>query len=154
MSSVRTRPAARPPELPDAASASGVVRRWLVGWSGLAVAGIANGAVREATYAHWTGEGTAHAVSTLALLGISAAYVGWLQGRWPLPSSPVAWRIGAVWMLLTLAFEFGFGHYVAGTSWSELLADYNLLKGRLWALVPLWILVAPAVVRRLRRAAR
>jgi succinate dehydrogenase/fumarate reductase cytochrome b subunit len=45
-------------------------------------------------------------------------------------------------MLLTLLFEFSFGRY-QGQSWNAMLAEYNLLKGKLWALVPLWILLAP-----------
>ena len=37
-----------------------------------------------------------------------------------------------LWLGMTLAFEFLFGHYIAGKSWSLLLADYNLAAGRLW----------------------
>lgn len=54
--------------------------------------------------------------------------------------------IGAMWMMLTIVFEFGFGHYVMGTSWSQLIADYNILKGHVWGLVLLTILVAPYIV--------
>jgi len=46
-------------------------------------------------------------------------------------------------------FEFGFGHWVAGHSWRRLLADYKLLAGRLWALVLVWIGIAPWVFYRL-----
>lgn len=52
---------------------------------------------------------------------------------------------------MTLAFEFGFGHYIAGTPWSELVADYDLLQGRLWVLVPFTMMLAPAAVARLPR---
>jgi len=51
--------------------------------------------------------------------------------------------IGALWLTLTVAFEFGFGHYVMGHSWRYLLADYNILKGRLWSLVLLVTFVSP-----------
>ena len=53
---------------------------------------------------------------------------------------------------MTLLFEFGVGHYLFGSPWHRLLADYNLLEGRVWLLVPLWLLVAPALVRRAVRA--
>jgi hypothetical protein len=43
--------------------------------------------------------------------------------------------------------RFGFGHYVEGASWSALLADYNLLDGRLWVFVLIWTLVGPAAIR-------
>jgi hypothetical protein len=47
-------------------------------------------------------------------------------------------------------FEFGFGHWVVGDSWSNLLGAYNLAEGRVWAAVALWTLVGPQVIRRLR----
>ena len=34
-----------------------------------------------------------------------------------------------------MLFELGFGHWVAGHPWSRLLADYDLLAGRIWVLV-------------------
>ena len=46
-------------------------------------------------------------------------------------------------------FEFGFGHYVAGHSWSKLFADYSLLTGRVWLLFLAWVTVVPYVIWRL-----
>ena len=46
-----------------------------------------------------------------------------------------AWTIGVMWLAMTLAFEFLAGHYFFRTPWATLLADYNLLAGRLWILV-------------------
>lgn len=54
-----------------------------------------------------------------------------------------AWLVGAIWLAATVAFEFGFGHYVVGHSWNKLLRDYNFMKGRLWLLVLIWILIMP-----------
>ena len=51
--------------------------------------------------------------------------------------------IGALWLTLTVVFEFGFGHYVIGHPWKYLLADYNIFKGRLWSLVLLVTFVSP-----------
>ena len=51
--------------------------------------------------------------------------------------------VGAFWLSLTVLFEFVFGHYVMGNPWGTLLADYNLLKGRIWSLVPLTAFIAP-----------
>jgi hypothetical protein len=52
--------------------------------------------------------------------------------------------------VLTVAFELGFGHWVAGVSWAELARNYDVLAGRTWVFVVLWIAVAPAAVRALR----
>jgi hypothetical protein len=43
---------------------------------------------------------------------------------------------------MTLAFEFGFGRW-RGRSWEQLLEDYNVFEGRLWLLIPLWVMIAP-----------
>jgi len=50
-----------------------------------------------------------------------------------------------IWLALAIGLEFIFGHYVMGNSWEWLLGDYNLLAGRLWVLVLLWIAAAPYV---------
>jgi hypothetical protein len=60
------------------------------------------------------------------------------------------WMIGGLWVLLTLAFEFLFGHYVIGESWSSLLEAYNIRKGNLWSLVVVVIFIAPAASAKLR----
>ena len=56
--------------------------------------------------------------------------------------------IGIVWLVMTLVFEFGFGLY-RGNSFKMLLADYNLPAGRLWVLIPLWVLIAPYIFNRI-----
>jgi len=61
--------------------------------------------------------------------------------------------IGIAWLALTVAFEFGFGRSVAHASWQDLLADYDLRKGRLWPLVLAWINLGPAVIRARRARA-
>ena len=52
---------------------------------------------------------------------------------------------------MTLAFETALGRLVARQPWRVLLADYDLRAGRLWILVPLWVLCGPYVVFRLAR---
>jgi hypothetical protein len=47
--------------------------------------------------------------------------------------------VGAAWLLGAITFEFGFGHYVDGLSWTRLLSDYDLTEGRL--LLLLWVVV-------------
>ena len=85
------------------------------------------------------------------MLAVFALYVWMLQRRWPIQTARTALAIGAAWAVLTLSFEFGFGRYVVGQSWAELPEAYNLANGRLWVLVPLWTLVAPAVMRTINQ---
>jgi hypothetical protein len=125
-------------------------RIWLIAWLAGPLIGIANGTLRELAYKDRVGELTAHQLSTGSAIALFAGYFDWLARRWPLSSTREALEVGAAWLALTVAFEFGFGRGVAHTSWSELLADYDLRKGRLWPLVLAWIALGPAIVRTRR----
>jgi hypothetical protein len=126
-------------------------RPWTLAWFGACGLAITNGIARQAIYEGHVGDLQAHQVSTATLLAVFALYVWMLQRRWPIQTARTALAIGAAWAVLTLTFEFGFGHYVVGQSWAELLEAYNLANGRLWVLVPLWTLVAPAVMRTIKQ---
>ena len=122
-------------------------RAWLVAWLGGPLIGIANGTLREVACKDLVGERTAHQLSTASAIALFAGYFALLARRRPLGSTRDALAVGAAWLALTIAFEFGFGRGVAHTSWDELLADYDLRKGRLWPLVLAWIALGPALVR-------
>jgi hypothetical protein len=127
---------------------SRVVRSWTIAWCGAAAIGVANAALREAAFGD-LGELRAHQLSTVTLLVFLAAYM-WAVERWrELPSTRTAVQVGVLWAGLTVLFEFVLGLYVAKQPLSELLDAYNVAAGRGWALVPLWMAVGPAVVRRL-----
>jgi len=123
-----------------------MIGRYLLVWLLLAVVAIVNGVVREATYGKVVSELAAHQLSTVTAVLASGVVVWLVNGAWPIESTAQAWIIGSLWLIGTVAFEFGFGHYVAGHSWQRLLADYNLFAGRVWALFLLWLLVMPYVV--------
>jgi hypothetical protein len=108
------------------------------------VLGIVKGVGRELVYKDEVGDLTAHQISAATLIALLALYFWLLERRWPIPTLRAALAIGATWTALTAAFDFGFGHYVDGKSWSELAADYNLAAGRVWVLVLLWIAIGPA----------
>lgn len=126
-----------------------VLIRYLFAWLLLAAVAIANGVLREYTYGKKVSELAAHQISTITAIMFMGIVVWGLTRLWPIASAGQAWLIGVVWLVLTIAFEFGFGHFVAGHSWSKLSTDYNLLKGRLWSLLLIWIAVMPYVFYRL-----
>jgi hypothetical protein len=114
----------------------------------------ANGTVRAAGLQRVVDETTARQISTVTLLGLLGGYVWVLNRSRPLCDTGTALAVGAVWTLLTLGFEFGFGHFVSGTPWPQLFADYDITQGRIWVLVPIATLVAPAVVHAIQGTAR
>lgn len=123
-----------------------MVTRYLLFWPALAVIAIFNGSLRQFTYGRHMEELAAHQLSTVTGILLTGAAAWALNRAWPIDSAKAAWTIGACWLLMTVAFEFGFGHYIAGHSWSRLLADYKLLEGRVWSLFLVWIAVLPYVI--------
>ncbi len=120
--------------------------KYLFVWFLLAAVMILNGIVRQATYGKHVPDLTAHQVSTLTAILLAGAVV-WLAHRaWPVATSSQAWSIGFFWLFLTIAFEFGFGRFVAGHPWDRLLADYNIFNGRVWSVFLLWLTVLPYLV--------
>jgi len=119
-------------------------------WFGMAVIGIGNGIVRQYVYGPFMRELAAHQVSTLTGIVVMGFYVWWLTGLRRLASTRQALVVGALWLVMTAAFEFGFGHYVVGHPWTKLIHDYNIAEGRVWVLVLLWITMAPWVFYRMR----
>jgi hypothetical protein len=61
-----------------------------------------------------------------------AASVRWIDPE--LSPRRLIW-LGLAWVFATIAFEFGFGHWIAGHPWSRLFTDYDLTAGRIWLLV-------------------
>jgi len=127
--------------------------RYLLAWFPMILIAVANGALRAAWLVPRLGEHAARQVSTLLLIALFALYIGYVARRWPIASSGEALAVGGLWLALTLVFEFGIGRFVSGLSWQQMIAEYDLAAGRLWALVPLWVAAAPYFFFRLFRTA-
>lgn len=119
-------------------------------WLLLAAIATVAGIVRQLWLVPLIGELRGHQVGTLI---VAAAFVGVIAvfvGRMRLSPGEVL-SVGPAWLLGAIAFEFGFGHYVDGLSWTRLLSDYDLSEGRL--LLLLWLVVAagPFLLAHLRQ---
>lgn len=123
--------------------------RYLLAWFAMLLISVANGTLRDFTYGRLLPELLAQQISTLSGIVLLGAVIHLYVRRWPPASGRQAFNIGMFWMLLTVAFEFLFFHYVGGHSWDELLANYDLTAGRLWPLLLAWIFVAPYISYRL-----
>ena len=118
-------------------------------WVGAVVLAIVNGTLREKVYGPRLSELAAHQLSSLLAIVLFGLYLYVLSRIWPFESAAQALQVGVLWLVLTVLFEFIFGHYAMGHSWARLLNDYNLAAGRLWLLVLAWIAVAPWVIHRI-----
>lgn len=120
-----------------------MMTRYLLAWFPMVLIAIFNASIREYTYGKFLSELHSHQISSLTGIILFGLFIGVITYVYPLESTLQALTIGLIWLALTIAFEFLFGHYVAGHSWVKLLEDYNLLAGRLWSLVLIWITLAP-----------
>jgi hypothetical protein len=114
-------------------------------WLALFVVMFANGVVRVAILQPQLGEDRARQVASLTglvlVLLVSRLFVGLSPGA----TMSQLGLVGLAWLAATLAFEFLFGRFVSGLSWTALLADYNILRGRLWVLILLGLCCGPAL---------
>ncbi|WP_461302934.1 hypothetical protein [Aureisphaera sp.] len=124
--------------------------KFILAWFPMIFIAIANGVFREKVLAERLRELGAHQVSTALLILLFGVYIWMVIHYWRPDSGHQAIAIGFLWLGLTVAFEFIFGHYVAGHSWSRLFHDYNILKGRLWILFLIWVTLAPYLFYRLQ----
>lgn len=119
-------------------------------WALIIPLAITNGAFREKVLMGRLSPVTAQVLSGLLLMLLIQGFA-WLSIPWLGSQGAATWfRIGALWLLCTLVFEFVFGRLVAGKPWGVLLEAYTFKGGNLWPLVLLVVLFAPYLASRLR----
>lgn len=124
--------------------------KYLLLWFPMLLLAVLNGTARDLWYKKFTGELAAHQFSTISLILLFGIYIYLVLSRFPPDSETQSILIGLLWLILTLAFEFGFGRY-RGNSWTTLMGDYNIMRGRIWILIPIWITVAPYIFYKITK---
>jgi hypothetical protein len=111
---------------------------------------IINAVVRNGFYKPIIGDLRAHQLSTIIFIAIIiiVTYLIFRFSKIELTTQQT-FIIGTIWLLATIFFEFLAGHYAFGNSWDKLLADYNILKGRIWSLVLIAIFLSPYLSSKL-----
>lgn len=127
--------------------------RWLKAagiWLLILVLAMLNGGLREAALLPALGKPAALLLSgillSLCIVVVALIFVPRL-GRL---RTGEALRLGLFWLALTLAFEFGFGRWIQGRPWRELLEAYTFRDGNIWPLVLVVTFFAPLLAVRLR----
>ena len=126
-----------------------MIARYVSVWFVLVIVAIINGTIRNVVYKDCLGDLRAHQLSTLTGVILFGLVIWGFTRLWKITSAGQAWTIGFLWLALTIVFEFLFGHYVMGNSWSKLFHDYNIFAGRVWILVLIWTTIAPYVFYKL-----
>jgi hypothetical protein len=124
-------------------------RRALLAWMLITLLETLHGIVRELFIAPVLGDLHARQVGVLVgcvlIFGIALLTVRWIgalgRGAWL--------SIGALWVGLTLTFEFAMGRAL-GYDWQRTLSDYNPARGGFMAFGMVFLWVAPLVAAKLR----
>jgi hypothetical protein len=119
--------------------------RVLTTWALLAVAMALNGIVRETMLKRAMPSGAADVVSALLgaaiILFVTRPMFRSLRGS---PDRALA-MASVVLVLLTIVFEFAVGLYVDHRSWTELLGNYAIWRGRLWPILLALVALTPFI---------
>ncbi len=112
---------------------------------------IANGVARESLLGPVFGPVIALPLSGV-LLALAILLMSWLLAPWFGHARTSTWLgIGIFWVVLTLLFEYLFGHYIAGTPWTEIWRVFDVTTGNLFSLALLSAALSPWLAARLRR---
>ncbi len=123
-----------------------MIWKYTLAWFGLMVIAVLNGALRTLVYGKRMPELRAHQISCFTGIFLIGIAVYFLNKIWPLETGIQSLIIGLLWLVMTVLFEFGFGHYIMKHPWEKLFHDYRMDKGRLWILVLLWTAIVPYVI--------
>jgi len=119
-------------------------------WFLFMIFAIINAILREAIYKPIMGDLHAHQISTIIFIIIILIITYFVLKISNLKlTSQELFIVGLIWFVFTICFEFLAGHFVFGNSWGKIIADYNLLNGRIWSIVLITILFAPYISNRI-----
>ncbi len=127
-----------------------MILRGIAVWLVIVAVEVVHGIARTLWLAPMVGDFRARQIAVFTgsalILAVATLFIRWMK--------PVdiggALVIGAVWLVLTLAFEVAFGRFVVRATWARILSDYDLARG---GLLPIGLLIetlAPAIAARFR----
>ncbi len=95
--------------------------RYILAWFAMLLIAVANGALRQTTFAKVMPELRAHQLSTLIGSVLIGLFIWFVIRAWPPLSGRQALLMGLVWLVLTVAFELFMGLVLAHRSFAEAL---------------------------------
>ncbi len=126
------------------------LRRGFAVWCVIILAESLHGTAREIWLKPLVGDFRARQIAFFSgmvlILTIALLFVRWLRAA----SNQQLLKVGLLWMVLTLMFEFSLGLLVLNYSWQRMWQDYNLAQGGLMGFGLLWMLFAPRLAASLR----
>ena len=127
-----------------------IVLKASVVWFVIALLAIANGIFRETVLVSLLGQNIALPVSGILLSFIVFIITYLFFPFFGKNKTMTYFLVGLQWVVMTLLFEFLFGHYVVGRSWSDILKVFHIMKGNLFIIVLIFSLFSPILVAKIK----
>jgi hypothetical protein len=115
----------------------------LLFWLPMPVIGTLNGLFRGFVLMQFMSEFYAKQISSVILVILLFFYTAFIFGRLGISSLKDSLLTGLLWVMLTISFELLLGYVVLQQDINVMLREYNLLKGNLWLLVLVAIMLLP-----------
>ena len=127
-----------------------MIKKSILIWLSIIPLAILNGGFREKYLLTWAPENYAVPISgiILCLLIFIVSYI--FIPRIGKGKPETYWKIGALWVILTIVFETILG-LAMGSTLTELLEAYDVTTGNLWLLIVLLIGIMPWTVAKIKR---
>ncbi|MBK5722864.1 hypothetical protein JGH11_18495 [Dysgonomonas sp. Marseille-P4677] len=127
-----------------------MIKKSLLIWLAIIPLSILNGALREMVLVPLLGINYALPLSgiLLCLLIFILCYV--FIPKIGKGTTRSYWKIGLLWIILTILFEFGFG-LIMGNTFAELIKAYDITTGNLWLLIVLFTGMVSWLTAKLRK---
>lgn len=84
---------------------------------------------------------------SVLILVVAFLFIRWIDA----PNTKSLIGVGLLWLILTVAFELVFGHFVFGRSWEGLFSDYDVRHGGFLAFGMAVLTFSPMIATRLQR---
>ena len=121
-------------------------KRALVVWLVLIGVEFAHGILRTVFLVPVVGDLRARQIGVFRILIVTCVFVRWVNA----PNMKSLLQVGALWVAITIVFEFIFGHYIFNRSWADLVSDYDLARGGFLAIGMLVVMFSPVTAAKLR----
>ncbi len=119
-------------------------------WFVIVVAAIFNGVFRESVLVPAVGADLALPLSGVTLAVLVFLVTLFLISFIGSSKQKTYIHVGLLWVVLTLSFEFLFGHFVVGKPWHEIMQVFNIRKGDLFIIVLFITAISPWAAAKLK----
>jgi hypothetical protein len=127
-----------------------MIKKSILIWLSIIPLAILNGAFRETFLTPWLGESYAQPISGIILLLLLFIISFIFIPRIGKGEQKTYWKIGVLWVVLTIVFETTFGLSI-GMTFAELLKAYDITTGNLWLIIVVFTGIVPWLVAKKRK---